>query len=89
MTAAKLKVGSSVQTTVDPRQNNGEEVAAALVTKVNDDGTVNLRVFFDSDEVRRVTNVTQVSTENKAKKESEKDDDENLTPSVNPARVCW
>lgn len=56
----KPSVGRIVHTLVDPRVNNGEDVAAALVTKVrkvDDDERVNLRVFLDTGADLRLTNV--------------------------------
>lgn len=49
----KPKVSSTLQVKVDARQNNGEDTAAAIVTKVveSEDGndyTVNLLVFMDT-----------------------------------------
>lgn len=73
----KPTVGRFVQTLVDPRVNNGEEVAAALVTKVkkvDDEDRVNLRVFLDTGADLRLTNV-----EMRDKRPDEKDEDVDTT----------
>lgn len=58
---AKPAVGKDVLAVVDPRMNNGEDVAAAKITKVTEveDGetTVNLRVFLDTGADHRYTGV--------------------------------
>jgi hypothetical protein len=53
-------LGQPVLTKVDPRANNGEDVAPALITRVKgegDDQSVNLRVFLDTGADLRVTDV--------------------------------
>lgn len=55
-----MNVGSPVLVTVDPRQNNGEDVAPGLVTKVSEvDGEerLNVRVFMDDGSDQRFANV--------------------------------
>lgn len=48
----KLTIGTILNTTVDSRANNGESVAAAMVTRIKQDednnSRVNLRVFLDT-----------------------------------------
>ena len=67
-----MNVGTPVLVTVDPRQNNGEDVAPGLVTKVGEvDGEerLNVRVFMDDGSDQRFTNVRF------EKKKPEADDD--------------
>lgn len=56
-----LIIGDVVYAVVDPRMNNGDDVAAAMITKVKDgeDKQVlaNLRVFLDTGADQRLTNV--------------------------------
>ena len=81
----KPTVGRFVSAVVDPRMNNGEDVAPGLVTKVveSEDGetTVNLRVFLDTGADHRYTGV-QVHDKRPT------DDGENL-PFDNANRVAF
>jgi hypothetical protein len=43
----KPSVGRTVLVQTDPASNNGADVAPAVVSRVNDDGTVNVRVLND------------------------------------------
>jgi len=45
----KPSVGRIVQVTVDPKINNGSDVAPAVITRVWSDTCVNLRVLHDND----------------------------------------
>lgn len=59
---AKAKLGQLVHTKVDPRKNNGDDVAMAFVTKIKEDDDanevfVNLRVLLDTGADLRVSNV--------------------------------
>lgn len=58
-----ILLGDTVHTVVDPRMNNGEDVAPAIVTKVTEvDGEerLNLRVLLDTGADQRFTNVQLV-----------------------------
>lgn len=64
--APTLKVGDRVTAFVHPRGNGGAPTAAAQVTRVNSDGTVNLWVFPDGDEALRQTGVTVYASQEAA-----------------------
>lgn len=53
------KLGDLVSVTVDPRSNNGSDMAAGLVVRAldGDEDRVNLRVFLDGDGVSLLRNV--------------------------------
>jgi hypothetical protein len=56
----KVTMGDVVHTVVDPRMNNGDDVAMAFVTRVNDvegESRLNLRVLLDTGADQRFTNV--------------------------------
>jgi hypothetical protein len=61
----KSKLGDIVAVTVDPRSNNGSDMAAGMVSQVLDteDDRVNLRVFLDGDGVSLLRNVPVLSKE--------------------------
>lgn len=75
----EASIGRIVWVLVDPRRNNGVDVAAAIITRVNDDtrlpDTVNLRVFLDGDENLWLTKVPLVD-------ERPSEDDENVEKDV-------
>lgn len=50
-------VGDVVHVVVDPRQNNGSDVAPAMVTRVWNDELVNVRVLLDGPDVLWLTSV--------------------------------
>ena len=52
-----LIVGRMMYARVHPEANNGSDFAPALVTRVNDDGTVNLKVSLDTHGELRQENV--------------------------------
>lgn len=52
------KVGDHVLAVVPRSSNAGQDHAPATVTRVNPDGTVNLRVFVDRGDDQRVTKAT-------------------------------
>lgn len=83
----KASVGRLVHVVVDPRQNNGEDVAAALITKVHesdgDEQRVNLRVFLDTGADLRWSNVPLVSSR------PNEDDEEGVDKSANSRRVAF
>jgi hypothetical protein len=56
----QASLGNLVHTTVDPRVNNGDDVAMAFVTRVKDisgEQRLNLRVILDTGADIRLTNV--------------------------------
>lgn len=79
-------LGQPVLTKVDPRTNNGEDVAPALITKVKgegDDQSVNVRVFLDTGADTRVTNVKFET------KQPDEDSDDVNTDASGVQRACW
>lgn len=50
-------IGDVVHVVVDPRQNNGSDVAPAMVTRVWNDELVNVRVLLDGPDVLWLTSV--------------------------------
>jgi hypothetical protein len=44
----KPSLGRIVHVRVDPTQNNGSDIAPAVITRVWNDNMVNLRVLFDA-----------------------------------------
>lgn len=46
----KAKIGETVVVTVDPRRNNGASETAGIITRVHEDGTVNVRALLDTGE---------------------------------------
>lgn len=50
-------VGSMVHVIVDPRQNNGSDVAPALITRVWENELVNVRVLLDGPDVLWLTSI--------------------------------
>ena len=55
-------VGRIVHVLVDPRQNNGTDVAPGVVTRVWSDTCVNLRVLLDGPDVQWLTSVPLAET---------------------------
>lgn len=73
----KVTMGDMVHTVVDPRMNNGEDVAPAIITRVNKvDGEerLNLRVLLDTGADQRFSNVQFTTT-----RPSEDDEDVAMT----------
>lgn len=85
-----LGVGSPVLVQVDPRQNNGSDVALGFVTKVHDgdEQSVNVRVFTDGPDVLWLTSVGVVKSQPKAE-DKEQGEDETASEAKVRNRVCW
>jgi hypothetical protein len=80
---SKVKKGDFLTVVVDPRRNNGDDEAVALVTKVNDEGRVNLHVFLDTGDALRMSNIEVVG------KRPDENDDEVETDASNVQRVAF
>ena len=63
----KPSLGRIVLAPVDPAQNNGADVAPAVITRVWSDEIVNVRVLLDSDAVLWKTSVALCADEEAAK----------------------
>lgn len=72
----KPSVGRIVHVVVDPRQNNGSDVAPAIVTRVWNDEMVNVRVLLDGPDVLWQTSIKLVD-------ERPEDDDESVGRDTN------
>lgn len=57
-----LDVGDVVLVPVDPAENNGSNVAPAVVTRVWNESTVNVRVLFDGEGIRWLTSLVYVDS---------------------------
>lgn len=55
-------VGDMVLVLVDPAESNGSNVAPAVVTRVWNESTVNVRVLFDSDALQWRTSLVYVDS---------------------------
>lgn len=62
MTGQKPSVGRIVLVPADPANNNGGELAAAIITRVWSDTKVNVRVVGDNNEVEWRTSVEHADT---------------------------
>lgn len=83
MTARKNKVGDTVLVRVDPRLNNGADEAPALITRVWDNGRLNVRVLYDGPDTAWLTSVD-------FKSKRPKDDDESVgTDTAGVQRVAY
>ena len=81
----KARIGSDVQVRVDPRQNKGLNVAAGVVTRVNDSDpeTVNVRVFLDTGMDLRFSEVELMT------KEPDLDDNDVSRDVSGTQQVAW
>lgn len=75
----ELRVGTQLTVTVDPRRNNGASEAVGFVTLVNEEGRVNIRVFLDTGENQRFTDI-EVSDEKP---------DYDPSTGERPTKVAW
>lgn len=84
---AKVRVGTDVQVRVDPRQNKGLDVAAGIVTRVNDPEdepqTVNVRVFLDTGMDFRLTDIQLLD------KEPDAEDNDVLRDASGTQQAAW
>ncbi|MFE9684194.1 hypothetical protein [Streptomyces sp. NPDC006285] len=55
-------VGDVVLVPVDPATNNGARIAPAVITRVWNKTTVNVRVLLDSDAIQRLTSLVEVDS---------------------------
>lgn len=88
-----VAVGDMVLVLSDPRQNNGSEVAPAVVTRVWE-GTpyVNLKVLLDEHEVHWLTSVTYCDSrpeQSEVKVLDSSGAETGETQLVDPVNVCW
>ena len=85
--ANKLVKGQVVHVVVDPRGNNGDDVAPAMITNVKEvegEEVVNLRVFLDTGADARFTNIKVLD-----ERPEENDDDVDTDASGTQRVAFW